>query len=137
SWRIRCARSGSPSGPAGAGECTGSSGPIEPFILILGLTPYRVSGTRRRPSRERQDSWAVLGDGDGVLGVRRPGAVDRLQRPAVRRGLVAAATTGHQHRLDREDQAAPQPPPPARPALVGHVRVLVHLAADAVAAEPL
>src|SRR5690606_37116644 len=81
-----------------------------------------------------EDEGAVVGDGDGVLGVGGVGAVGGAQRPAVGVDLVVAAAGG-QHRLDGEGHAGPQRQPAAGTAPVGDGRVLVHAAADAVAAE--
>src|SRR5262249_52959255 len=74
--------------------------------------PRRADGRGARLGK-CEDAGAVVGDGDGVLGVRRAGAVHRLERPPVRRHLVVAAPPRHQHGLDSGDEATPRPPLPS------------------------
>src|SRR5699024_10373812 len=81
-----------------------------------------------------EDDRVVGGDGDGVLAVRAPGAIGAAQGPAVGVGadLVGA---GHEPRLDGDDETGAKGDPPARAAVVGHVRLAVHGPPDAVPAK--
>ena len=75
---------------------------------------------------------AVLGDRDGVLEVRGRRPVGADHGPAViqQPGLARAE---HQHRLDGQRHPGDEQRPAARPAVVRHGGVHVHLGADAVA----
>jgi hypothetical protein len=70
-----------------------------------------------------------------VLGVRGAAAVRGAYRPAVLVEVDAVLAARDEPGLDREHQAGDQPQAASRLAPVGDVRVLVHGAADAVAAE--
>src|SRR5205085_50922 len=77
---------------------------------------------------------AVLGDGDRVLHVGAAGAVGAAEGPAV--GVGVDLVGGVQEpRLDGDHQAGPELEAAAGAGVVGHVRVAVHGAAHAVAAE--
>src|SRR5690606_34176952 len=110
-----------------ANECRHRTGTKIDSVLLEGRSDRGRSGGG-------EDEGAVVGDGDGVLGVGGVGAVGGAQRPAVGVDLVVAAAGG-QHRLDGEGHAGAQRQPAAGTAPVGDGRVLVHAAADAVAAE--
>src|SRR3954454_16279346 len=82
----------------------------------------------------REDDRLGPGDGDGVFGVRRAASVRAAERPAVRvdAQLVRSA---HEPRLDRDDQAPPEPVAATRTTVVGNVGVAVHGASDAMSTE--
>src|SRR6516225_100298 len=89
-------------------------------------------GTGRRPGGCGQHPWPGRGNSDRVLEVGRPAAIIAHHGPAVvqQPGLRAAK---YQQRLDGQRHALGEHRAPARPAVVGHRRVHVHLAADAMA----
>src|SRR5680860_24937 len=89
------------------------------------------------PSGPGEDDGPRVGDGDGVLLVRRPAAVDGQHRPAVLGDAGLVAPTGHEHRLDGQHHPRAQPQSPPRTALVGHRRVFMHEPADAVTTPAL
>src|ERR687887_1674828 len=75
---------------------------------------------------------ALRRDGDGVLEMGRARAVPGHDRPAVLQHLgVGAALV--EHRLDSQRQADVQPDSPPGATVIGHLRLLVHGGADAVA----
>ena len=76
-----------------------------------------------------------MGDGDGVLDVGGAAAVGAADGPAVGVDLVLVRSPGQEPGLDRDDQSREEPEPVPGTAGVGDVRVLVHVVADAVAAE--
>src|SRR3954452_24623506 len=80
-----------------------------------------------------ENPGALGGDGHRVLEVGGPGAVLGDHRPAVLELGGGRVADGH-HRLDGQHQAGHELGTAAGPAVVEHVRVLVHLGADAVAA---
>src|SRR4051812_11554700 len=81
-----------------------------------------------------EDQGAVLGDGDGVLGVGGARAVGRADGPAVR---VVGDLVGGAGEPGFEGQGEPRPQaqPPSGPSGVGDVGVLVHRAPEPVATE--
>ncbi len=93
--------------------------------------------TAERPSAQRGGHYhgAVGGDGDGVLGVGGAAAVGGADGPAVLVEVDAVRASGDEPGLDGDDQAGDEAQAPSGLAPVGDVRVLVHAAADAVAAE--
>src|SRR6476646_3017624 len=89
---------------------------------------------RRRSGGYGEHLVAVRRHEDRVLPLRRQRMVGSDDRPAV--GEAAdAGTAGVDHRLDRERHAGLQLEPRAGAAVVQHLRLLVELPADAVAAE--
>ena len=91
-------------------------------------------GRGRAAGRKRHHLVAGVGDEDRVLPLRRQRAVFRDDGPAVAH-LADLAPAGVDHRLDREHHARHQLVERAGAAVVQHLRLLVELAADAVAAE--
>src|SRR5258705_1835077 len=93
------------------------------------------SGPIALPSCDgRQNLGAVLGDRDRVLEMGGQGAVAGHDGPAV--GLDRYLVTAEgQHRLDREADARNELEAPDSGPVVGELRLLVHLGADAVADE--
>src|SRR6201989_3415160 len=89
----------------------------------------------RSALKDGQDLRAVLGDGDRVLGVRRPAAVAAADRPAVAVNPVNVPAAGQEPGLNRDDQPGDELAAAAAGALVGDGRVLVHGPADRVTAE--
>src|SRR5215216_5585116 len=81
-----------------------------------------------------EDSRTLVGHGHGVLEVRRQRAVCRSDRPLVVAydDFVAA---GGDHRLDCQRHPGREGGAAARLSVVGDLRVLVHVTADAVADE--
>src|SRR5918998_628851 len=78
---------------------------------------------------------AVLGDGQGVLEMGRERAVRGVDRPPVPLAEAYVVATERDHGLYREGHPGKEPRPGARPAVVGDLRVLVHLAPDPVGDE--
>ena len=96
-----------------------------------------VGASGRSPMRgvvDRQDPGTRRGHGDGVLPVGRQAAVARLDRPAVRLHPHLVAAHG-EHGLDGQAQADLDAPAASARAVVGDLRLLVHLGADAVSHE--
>ncbi|GMA88050.1 hypothetical protein GCM10025868_33000 [Angustibacter aerolatus] len=79
----------------------------------------------------RQHPQARLADGHGVLEVRRAGAVDRDDGPPVVQHAGVGVAPG-EHGLDGDGEARLHPHALVAHAVVRHLRVLVHLGADAV-----
>ena len=79
----------------------------------------------------RQDDGAVIGDGNGVLVVRRGQPIVGDDCPAVGQGVAPVGAKGD-HRLDGDDHAGLQTDAAAATAVVADLGVLVHDAADAV-----
>ena len=90
--------------------------------------------SERRVLERGQDLRAVLGDGDGVLEVGRQGAVDGSHRPVVLEEVRPKIAQG-QHRLDGQAQTGLELAALATGAVVGDLRLLVHLGADAMTDE--
>src|SRR6185503_21019759 len=79
-----------------------------------------------------QHAGAVAGDRDRVLAVGRQAAVAGVDGPAVVAALDVVRAR-RDHRLDREHHARGQLGAAPGRAVVGDLRILVHVAADAVA----
>src|SRR5688572_10660135 len=97
-----------------------------------------ISGDRCRrrngPGGAGEDFVAFAGDRDGVLPLRRQAVVLGDDGPAVGQ-LADAGLAGVDHRLDREGHARLERHAGAGAPVVQDLRLLVELAADAVAAE--
>src|SRR5579885_71218 len=97
------------------------------------LSPQR-SSSYQDPRRSREHPRPLRGDRDRVLEVSRERAVDGGDRPAVVMDVHVRAAGGD-HRLDRERHPRHEAGPGVPHDEVRHLRVLVVVAADAVADE--
>src|ERR687893_2670739 len=75
---------------------------------------------------------AVLGDGDGVLEVRREGPVGGVDGPPIPLAHADGVVAERDHGLYGEGHPGEQARPRARGAVVGDLGVLMHLAPDPV-----
>src|SRR4051812_6938792 len=119
---------------AGSPSTASTISPCTRFLLNptanIGLRRGFCAGSVQVPGGE--DAGAVLRDGDGELEVGGQRAVGRIDGPVV----IAEADVGAarvDHRLDGEHHARLEQGAAPRLAVVGDLRVLVHVAADAVA----
>src|SRR6478736_917524 len=121
--RVRAPRVGQRDDPSRAG----SDGRVEGGVCRPGGlegSPASVDG--------REDPESVLADGDRVLPVSGPGAVEGHYGPVVGEHLGVGAAEGD-HRLDGAGEAVDELGARLAHRVVGDLRVHVHLRADAVA----
>lgn len=104
--------------------------------LVVGSGRMRpTTGAQNRGSGQREDARAVGGDRHGVLDMGTAAAVGGDDRPAVGADPVVVAATGHQTRLDRDDESGPKGQAPAGSRFVVYEGILVHRPSDAVSGE--
>src|SRR5688572_2531650 len=112
---------------------TGSAGPDGPTHERIAYQKSRFPA-RRKSSDRCQDFRTVLGHGDRVLEVGGERTVDGGDRPVIGEDM-GAVVTQREHGLDGEAESRFELATLAAGAVVGDLRLLVHLGADAVANE--